>query len=155
MQNNEKIKSILEKLRKLMNLKESATLCGEMGEANAAAAGITRLLREYDLTLADIPAEEKALEPVDVEDITFRFQYMNMPWYWELLDAVAKYNNASIIRTRKYDACGKVEQTIYRVVGRQKNREIVLYLVSFLAHRFIWIGQNAYTEWKYRLATHT
>lgn len=35
---------ILEKLRKLMNLKESATALGNEGEANAAAAGITRLL---------------------------------------------------------------------------------------------------------------
>ena len=42
---------ILEKLRKLMNLKESATALGNEGEANAAAAGITRLLMEYNLTL--------------------------------------------------------------------------------------------------------
>lgn len=41
---------ILEKLRKLMNLKESATALGNEGEANAAAAGITRLLMEYNLT---------------------------------------------------------------------------------------------------------
>ena len=39
---------ILEKLRKLMNLKESATALGNEGEANAAAAGITRLLMEYN-----------------------------------------------------------------------------------------------------------
>lgn len=150
MQNDEKKSSILEKLRKLMNLKESATMCGEMGEANAAAAGITRLLREYDLTLADIPVEEKEQEPVDIEEITLHTPYMGFPWYWELLDVIAKYNNASVIRTRKFDARGKVEQTVYRVVGRQKNREIVLFLASFLTHRFIRIGQDAYPSWKYR-----
>lgn len=41
---------ILQKLRKLMNLKESAAAVGNVGEANAAAAGITRLLLEYNLS---------------------------------------------------------------------------------------------------------
>ena len=50
---------ILEKLRKLMNLKESATELGNEGEANAAAAGITRLLMEYNLSESDIPEQEK------------------------------------------------------------------------------------------------
>lgn len=42
-----------------MNLKESATALGNEGEANAAAAGITRLLMEYNLTENDIPEQEK------------------------------------------------------------------------------------------------
>ena len=41
---------ILEKLRKLMNLKESAKALGNEGEAHAAAAGIARLLMEYILS---------------------------------------------------------------------------------------------------------
>ena len=41
------IERILEKLRKLMDLKESATLCGEFGEANAAAAGIARVWPDF------------------------------------------------------------------------------------------------------------
>ena len=46
---------ILEKLRKLMNLKESAKALGNEGEAHAAAAGIARLLMEYNLSEEDIP----------------------------------------------------------------------------------------------------
>ena len=46
---------ILEKLRKLMNLQQSAEALGNEGEAHAAAAGISRLLLEYNLTLNDIP----------------------------------------------------------------------------------------------------
>ena len=53
---------ILEKLRKLMNLKESATALGNEGEANAAAAGITRLLMEYNLTENDIPGAREIRE---------------------------------------------------------------------------------------------
>ena len=37
---------ILQKLRKLMNLKESAAAVGNVGEANAAAAGIIQPVRE-------------------------------------------------------------------------------------------------------------
>ena len=83
MQDNNKIKAILGKLRKLMDLKVSATQCGEIGEANAAAAGITRLLKEYNLTLQDIPADAKELDPVDMETIPYHFPYMQHRWYWD------------------------------------------------------------------------
>lgn len=63
---------ILEKLRKLMNLKESATALGNEGEANAAAAGITRLLMEYNLTENDIPEQEKLENPIVSEEIPFK-----------------------------------------------------------------------------------
>lgn len=144
MKENDKLQHILEKLRKLMALKESALTCGETGEANAAAAGITRLLTEYDLTLQDIPTEQKIVDPIGMETIPYKFCYMQHPWYWSLLDVVAKYNNADIFRSRY--TSGEVE---YTVVGRKKNREVVLYLVSFLANRFINIGRKEYKDWKY------
>lgn len=68
----EKRDKILEKLRKLMNLKESATELGNEGEANAAAAGITRLLMEYNLSESDIPEQEKIDNPVISEEIPFK-----------------------------------------------------------------------------------
>ena len=64
---------ILQKLRKLMNLKESAAAVGNVGEANAAAAGITRLLLEYNLSEKDIPEQDKIDNPIAVEDIPYRF----------------------------------------------------------------------------------
>lgn len=67
---------ILEKLRKLMNLKESATALGNEGEANAAAAGITRLLMEYNLTENDIPEQEKLENPIVSEEIPFKISTM-------------------------------------------------------------------------------
>jgi hypothetical protein len=147
---NENLARILEKLRKLMDLKESAIQCGEFGEANAAAAGITRLLREYDLTMQDIPSEQKEKDPVDMEIIPFKFMYMNFPWYWNLLNTIAHYNNARIILHRHFDTQGKVDEQFYKVIGRKKNREIVLYLISFLCHQFIRLGQKAYPKWKYQ-----
>lgn len=144
---NEKLERIRAKLRKLLDLKESALQCGEIGEANAAAAGITRLLTEYDLTLQDIPSELKSLDPIDMEVIPFRFKYMQYPWYWTMLDVIAEHNNADIFRTRYNNGERKGEKE-YTVVGRKANREVVLYLVSFLGNEFVKIGCREYPEWK-------
>lgn len=144
-----KLQHILEKLRKLVNLKASATECGELGEANAAAAGITRLLKEYDLTLQDIPAEEKVLDPVDIEPVPFRFTYMQHKWYWALMDVLARFNSCEIIRSRK-TLGGKVTDITYKVIGRTQNRKVVLYLISFCAHQFLHIGKSKYAGWKYQ-----
>lgn len=146
--NDPKLQHILDKLRKLMDLKESATQCGELGEANAAAAAVTRLLKEYDLTMQDIPDAQKQLDPVEMEDISFQCTYMKYKWYWLLLDIIAKYNNCQIIRSRSFLGSRCVD-TIYRVVGRKQHRQVVLYLISFCAHQFIQIGRRNYESWKF------
>lgn len=144
----EKLDRILEKLRKLMDLKESATMCGEVGEANAAAAGISRLLKEYDLTLQDIPDKLKEADPVDIETLTFKFSYMQYGWYWNLLDCLARYNGCQIIRVAALDKELWKMVTTYQVVGRKKNREVVSYLASYLCHQFIHIGKAGYPAYK-------
>ena len=141
------LEHILNKLRKLMDLQISAKECGEMGEANAAAAGISRLLAEYDLTLQDIPEEQKNIDPIDIEKIEFTVTYSQHKWYWFLLDTIATHNNCKIIRTRR-GGSKRIEDCYYQVIGRKKNREVVLYLISFLTNRFINIGQKRYPEWK-------
>lgn len=50
---------IVEKLKKLMRLQEGAKKIGSEGEANAAAAAISRLLTQYNLSLMDIDPEER------------------------------------------------------------------------------------------------
>ena len=50
-QNNDIPDKIMERIRKLMRLKESTT---SEGEARAAAAAASRLLKEYNLSLFDI-----------------------------------------------------------------------------------------------------
>lgn len=146
MDNN--LQHILEKLRKLMDLKESATQCGELGEAHAAAAGITRLLKEYDLTLQDVPEEQKPQDPVDMEVVPFSFPYMQHKWYWVLMDVLAKHNSCCTIRSRQMLGNKMVDCT-YSVIGRKQHRQVVLYLISFCAHQFIRIGKRKYPVWKY------
>ena len=127
---------ILEKLRKLMNLKESATALGNEGEANAAAAGITRLLMEYNLTENDIPEQEKLENPIVSEEIPFKTE-ISGSWYGDLILVVCEYNMCRSLIISKYNN------------GRRKNVEVVLYLISFLSHQFITIGKRDYAEYKH------
>lgn len=83
---------ILEKLRKLMNLKESAKALGNEGEAHAAAAGIARLLMEYNLSEEDIPEQEKLENPVIAEEILYKVEMSNGVWYDFLVSTVCEYN---------------------------------------------------------------
>ncbi len=56
-QNNDIPDKIMERIRKLMRLKESTT---SEGEARAAAAAASRLLKEYNLSLFDISGRAQA-----------------------------------------------------------------------------------------------
>ena len=91
---NSKIDRILEKLRKLMDLEASARNLGNEGEANAAAAGINRLLLEYNLELEDIPAEQKIKDPVERElvEMHSNIPYMDAQWYRTLFNVICNYN---------------------------------------------------------------
>lgn len=145
-QNEEKLQRILDKLRKLMDLQTSARNIGNEGEANAAAAGISRLLKEYDLTLEDIPAEARPQNPVDLVEIPYRFNYMKHPWYWNMIETVAQFNGCKTFKTQKLTE-GRWRDC-YELAGRRKNREVVLYLISFLGHKFLSIGREKYKSYK-------
>lgn len=138
---------ILEKLRKLMNLKESATALGNEGEANAAAAGITRLLMEYNLTENDIPEQEKLENPIVSEEIPFKTE-ISGSWYGDLILVVCEYNMCRCLIISKYNN-GRRKRSEFEIIGRKKNVEVVLYLISFLSHQFITIGKRDYAEYKH------
>lgn len=139
---------ILEKLRKLMNLKESAKELGNDGEANAAAAGITRLLMEYNLSENDIPEQEKIDNPVISKEIPFKAEMSNGAWYSCLVSVVCKHNMCRdlIVSTNNN---GRMRRSQFEIIGRKKNVEVVLYLISFLSHQFVSIGKRGYAQYKH------
>lgn len=142
-----KKEKILEKLRKLMKLKESATELGNEGEANAAAARITHLLMLYNLSEDDIPEQEKLDNPVISEEIPFKATMSDGAWYTNLISVVCEQNlcRPLIIRTKHN---GRMERSKFQIVGRKKNVEIVLFLISFLSNQFVMIGKRDYKEYK-------
>ena len=143
-----KTDKILEKLRKLMNLKESAQACGNEGEANAAAAGITRLLMEYNLSENDIPEQEKIDNPIISEEIPYRTPVENGPWYSLLVGIICDYNLCRTLFVSKRQN-GRLKREKIEIIGRKKNVEVVLYLVSFLANQFVVHGRKKYPEYKH------
>ena len=133
-----------------MNLKESATALGNEGEANAAAAGITRLLMEYNLTENDIPEQEKLDNPIVSEEIPFKMD-INGRWYSDLVSVVCGYNMCRCLIISKFNN-GRRKRSEFEIIGRKKNVEVVLYLISFLSHQFITIGKRNYVEYKHDCA---
>lgn len=139
---------ILEKLRKLMNLKESAKELGNYGEANAAAAGITRLLIEYNLSESDIPEQEKINNPIVSEEIPFKAEMSDGPWYFNLVDVICNYNMCSCLQV-SVSRNGRMKRDRMEIVGRKNNVEVVLYLISFLSHQFVSHGKHSYPQYKH------
>ncbi len=132
-----------------MNLKASASAIGNTGEANAAAAAITRLLLEYNLSESDIPDQEKLDNPVISSEIPYRIKSENGRWYKELVGVICQYNLChSILILNRNMKTGKWQRDKYEIVGRQKNVETVLYLISFLANQFVTIGRRGYPAYR-------
>ena len=139
---------ILEKLRKLMNLKESAHALGNEGEANAAAAAITRLLLEYNLTEQDIPEQEKIDNPIVSEELSYKAERYAGVWYSDLVSVVCEHNMCRDLII-SIQCNGRMKRSKFQIVGRKCNVEVVLYLISFLSHQFISIGNLKYPQYKH------
>lgn len=142
-----KKEKILEKLRKLMNLRESATALDNEGEANAAASRITHLLMFYNLSEDDIPEQEKLDNPIVSEEISYKVDLNDGAWYTDLVSLISEHNlcRALIIRVQHN---GRMKRSKFQIVGRKKNVEIVLFLILFLSNQFVMIGKRDYTQYK-------
>ena len=148
MNENSNIEKILNKLRKLTALQQSARELGNEGEANAAAAGISRLLTEYNLSLNDIPENEKPSDPVDIEDIPVYKPYSQYKWQTNLIVTLSHFNYTYSLQSLHYNEKKHKGEKIFQIVGRKKNREVVSYLYSFLCHKFVTIGRQKYEGYK-------
>lgn len=140
---------LLAKLRKLMTLKASADALGNVGEANAAASAISRLLLEYNLTEKDIPEQEKLDNPIVNETIPYRTVSENGVWYRSLISVICEYNMCeSLIISASNPKTGKLTREKFEIIGRKTNVEVVLYLISFVANQFVQIGRKQYPKFR-------
>lgn len=136
---------ILEKLRKLISLKESATAIGSIGEANAAAAGINRLLIKYNLSLDDIPKEENT---IITKTIPYKSHLVSGTWFSYLASVISKFNLCVSLVISKSKNNRYYKDTI-QIVGEKINVEIVLYLIDFLSKSFYQISIEDYEIYKH------
>lgn len=130
---------IIERLKKLMRLQQSAEQIGSEGEANAAAAGISRLLTQYNLSLMDIDPEDRkqSLQVLESGRISFRDTYGNL-WKRDLLSILCEFNYCSVLL---YSG-----ETNMIIIGTEENTATVMYLYDFLRSTFRKLAPARYDE---------
>ena len=103
---------------------------------------------EYNLSEEDIPEQEKLENPVIAEEILYKVEMSNGVWYDFLVSTVCEYNmcrSLIVSRPKNY----RMVRDKFQIIGRKKNVEVVLYLISFMAHQFVIIWKRKYPNYKY------
>lgn len=127
--------TIIEKIKKLIRLRDGAQAIGSEAEAQAAAAGIQRLLTQYNLDIAD----------VDVSDIEIDYSFdlykeMGRSRYFETADPYRcgwKRQLLSVISEAYYCKAYQVHgKSLMVVYGTEVNRFTVEYVFNFLEETF-------------------
>lgn len=125
-QNNDIPDKIMERIRKLMRLKESTT---SEGEARAAAAAASRLLKEYNLSLFDISGRAQATVFAIGRSGAFSYKdAFGSYWKRDLLNVLYRYNYCRILLCR-----GTTDMFI---VGTDENITAVSVLYDYLRTAF-------------------
>lgn len=131
----DKTERLYEKLRKLTALKDSALNVGSVGEAEAAAAAIQRLLREYNLSEEEIPDGERIQNPMIMEDIPYYFVY-RLTWFRDMVSVLARNNLCELLATEERKGTRSASRKL-TIIGRETNVKMVKFLASQLANRFV------------------
>lgn len=136
---DEKRHKILEKIRKLLALKESAEKIGSEGEAYAAAQGVHRLLTEYNLTMQDVlgsKGEDNGPRIEESDGISYNSHFGL--WKQQLMGIICKYN---------YCKCVASTQTkqVY-AVGTEANVAVCTWLFEYLVSAFVSLAKQNFRK---------
>lgn len=122
--------TIINKIQKLIRLRDGARAVGSEGEANAAAAGIQRLLTEYNMKLSEIEGTPEAEDEscIGRSDNYNTADNYRSGWKRQLLYAICEYYYC-----RAYMITGTPRCAVY---GTEMNRMAVEYAFNFLESTF-------------------
>mgnify|MGYP001778566766 len=136
-QENDIPDKILERIRKLIRLKESTT---SEGEAKAAATHVNRLLKEYNLSLLDVNEKrpETVFEIRESGAISYKDAFGNY-WKRDLLRVLCEYNYCRMLRCQ-----GTTDMLI---VGTQENIAAVTVLYDYLRTAFRRLADKRHMEY--------
>lgn len=132
--------TILNKIRKLIALRNGARDIGSEGEANAAAAAIQRLLTEYNLSLADIEGRtpEEEVSPIGRSNNYNTADNYRSGWKRQLLYAICEFYYC-----KAYMITGTPRCAVY---GTEINRMAVEYAYNFLEATFTRLAAIRFKE---------
>lgn len=139
-------KEILEKLKKLIRLQESAEKIGSLAEAENAALRVQDLLLKYNLSLSDINTKE---EKEDIGEETYSgindlTKGKESDWVLHLFNVIARHNLCEMFSrtSRGPHEAGKCNRDAI-LVGSPTNVMIVKYTVETLVPRIRDAGKEA------------
>lgn len=135
---------IIDKIKKLIALRDGAKAIGSEGEANAAAAAIHRLLTQYNLDMAEVyssvglsEAEHKE-SPIGRSSNFSTADSYRCGWKQSLLNVLCKYYYC-----KAYIISGTPYMAVY---GTELNRMTVEYAFNFLTTVFTGLSARRYRE---------
>lgn len=128
---------ILEKIRKLLRLKEGAEKINSEGESYAAAQGIHRLLTEYNLSLADVKDEngQTSINIGESEKINYDSEYGSR-WRRWIMTSIAKFNYCEL-----YTVNGSSKMIL---IGQVDNVQVCKELFDYLVKAFRRLSRERY-----------
>ncbi len=142
-----KEQEILEKIRKLENLRQSAEEIGSEGEAYKAAQIIHKLLMEYNLSMEDVPEDTPLSEEdkiVYTEENKTHMHGIRIPaWEKQLWAVLAEHFFCLAVRTKDEQyGSGKM-----RLVGTKVNTDSARYVHDLFCNRLFPLSKNRYIEY--------
>jgi hypothetical protein len=137
-------KEILEKIRKLENLRQSAEEIGSEGEAYKAAQIIHKLLIEYNLSMEDVPDDAPVSEEdkiIYTEEMGTHMHGTRIPsWEKQLWAVLAEHFFCIAIRTKDE----RFGVGIMRLVGTKVNTDSARYVHDTFCNRLFPLSKTRY-----------
>lgn len=142
-----KEKEILEKIRKLENLRQSAEEIGSEGEAYKAAQIIHKLLIEYNLSMEDVPDDALVSEEdkiIYTEETSTHLHGTRIPaWEKQLWAVLAEHFFCIAVRTKDE----RFGFGIMRLVGTKVNTDSARYVHDTFCNRLFPLSKSRYIDY--------
>lgn len=143
METNQIDNTILEKIKKLMRLKESAEKVGSLAEAQNAAAKMQNLLTKYNIEIHSISTEEEQKSRIDQSDkLDFKCTKTGGKWKLNLLDVICRYNFCKMIFVNN-----RYSKTM-TIIGDKNNIEVVVFIYNFLTLNLFSLAELRWKEYQ-------
>lgn len=135
MKTDTNIEKILNKLRKLKNLYEGAKAINSEEEANVAAIKIQNLLTQYNLSMDEVPTEEKS-------KMMDEFLSVQGKWDATLTYVLCKFNFC------KCFIYGGIRDKKVVIIGESHNVETVKWMKTMFTHKLMSLAKVRYRAYK-------
>ena len=114
--------NIIEKIQKLINLKEGAEAVNSLAEAENAAAKLQDLLLKYNLDLEDVKEAQIKKRATEIHDdwidLTDKQDKRESFWVPKLYGAIARHNMCRVL----------IEKNHVWILGEARNVQLILYI---------------------------